>query len=150
MSYGNWKHILGVFNFHNSAFNGISIINPQLVKCLAVMLDFFHFFFFLTKPSRISWLFCFFFKTKYYKIEWWVPNGWDWGNWGILSDEWWVTKIEWGVMSDEKKKTKQSLSVGLAWLILSTYFIIQLIFVIIHRSHCNFGYYLWVPLYYFS
>ena len=21
---------------------------------------------------------------------------------GILSDEWWVTKIEWGVMSDKK------------------------------------------------
>ena len=27
---------------------------------------------------------------------------------GILSDEWWVTKIEWGVMSDEKKKKNQT------------------------------------------
>ena len=41
-------------------------------------------------------------------IEWWVPNVWGLGNWGILSDEWWVTKIEWGVMSDEKKKKNQT------------------------------------------
>ena len=26
MSYGNWKHILGVFNFQNSIFNGIFVI----------------------------------------------------------------------------------------------------------------------------
>ena len=26
MSYENWKHILGVFSFHNSIFNGIFII----------------------------------------------------------------------------------------------------------------------------
>ena len=32
----------------------------------------------------------------------------------------------------------------------STYFIIQLIFATIHRSHCTFWYYLWVPLYYFN
>jgi len=35
-------------------------------------------------------------------------------------------------------------------LILSTYFIIQLIFATIHRSHCTFWYYSWVSLYYFS
>ena len=28
MSYGNWKHILCIFSFHNSIFNGISIIKP--------------------------------------------------------------------------------------------------------------------------
>ena len=28
MSYGNWKHILGVFNFHNLVFNGILVIKP--------------------------------------------------------------------------------------------------------------------------
>ena len=32
----------------------------------------------------------------------------------------------------------------------STYFTIQLIFATIHRSHCTFWYYLWVPLYYFN
>ena len=26
MSYGNWKHILGVFSFHNFVFNGIFVI----------------------------------------------------------------------------------------------------------------------------
>ena len=26
----------------------------------------------------------------------------------MMSDEWWVAKIEWGVMSDEKKKKKKS------------------------------------------
>ena len=30
------------------------------------------------------------------------------GNCGILSDEWWVTKIEWGVMSDDQKKKKKN------------------------------------------
>ena len=29
------------------------------------------------------------------------------GNWGILSDEWWVTKIEWRVISDKKEKKKK-------------------------------------------
>ena len=33
---------------------------------------------------------------------------------------------------------------------LSTYFTIQLIFVTIYRSYCNFWYYSWVSLYYFS
>ena len=28
MSYENWKHILGVFSFHNSVFNGILVIKP--------------------------------------------------------------------------------------------------------------------------
>ena len=32
---------------------------------------------------------------------------------GILSDEWWVTKIEWGVMSDEKKKKPNSPKIPL-------------------------------------
>ena len=28
MSYGNWKHILGIFNFQNSIFNGNFVIKP--------------------------------------------------------------------------------------------------------------------------
>ena len=35
-----------------------------------------------------------------------VPNMWGLGNWGILSDEWWMTKIEWKVISDGFLKTK--------------------------------------------
>ena len=30
ISYGNWKHILGVFNFQNSVFNDISVIKHTL------------------------------------------------------------------------------------------------------------------------
>ena len=30
MSYGNWKHILAVFSFHNSIFNGIFIIKTRV------------------------------------------------------------------------------------------------------------------------
>ena len=52
--------------------------------------------------------------TKSWKI--WVITSWvkcaKWvsiRNWSILSNEWWMTKIEWGVMSDEKKKKPNSL-----------------------------------------
>ena len=41
------------------------------------------------------------------------------------------------------------LSVRLTWLILLTYFIIQLIFATIYESNCTFWYYSWVILYYF-
>ena len=54
-----------------------------------------------------------FFRFFGWKHNWVICAKWvGIGNWGILSDEWWVTKIEWGEMSDEKKKkkTKQPLS----------------------------------------
>ena len=58
-------------------------------------------------PSAQVWV-----PQKVEKIEWWeaensVLNGWGLGNWGILSDKCWMTKIEWRVMSDEILKTKQ-------------------------------------------
>ena len=51
MSYGNWKHILTVFSFHNSVFNGISINiltwwPPFTVSCLILQTISFFFFFF--------------------------------------------------------------------------------------------------------
>ena len=36
------------------------------------------------------------------------------------------------------------------WLKKIVFFTIQLIFAIIHESHCTFWYYSWIPLYYFS
>ena len=30
MSYGNWKHILSIFSFHNFVFNGIFVITPYM------------------------------------------------------------------------------------------------------------------------
>ena len=36
------------------------------------------------------------------------------------------------------------------WLKKPVFFTIQLIFAIIHRPHCIFWYYSWIPLYYFS
>ena len=38
-----------------------------------------------------------------------VPNGWGWGNWGILSDEWWMMSDENWVMSDEWWKKKNQI-----------------------------------------
>ena len=36
MSYGNWKHILGVFSFQNLVFNGIFVITPTCIDPLSV------------------------------------------------------------------------------------------------------------------
>ena len=73
MSYGNWKHLKCVFSFHNSVFNGISIIkpttwvpqlkqshtNPPFATTLfakhilnSFFLSFFFFFFFLPFSSQ--------------------------------------------------------------------------------------------------
>ena len=63
MSYGNWKHILAIFNFHNSVFNGISVNiltwwPPFTVSCLlSITLSFFFFFFFLFLFSSQATLF---------------------------------------------------------------------------------------------
>ena len=61
MSNGNWKHILGLFSFHNSIFNSIFVINYYL----AAMLDFFgylfiYYYFFETEPSHNVGIFFFF------------------------------------------------------------------------------------------
>ena len=51
MNYGNWKHILAVFSFHNSIFNGISINNNTWRDPLsysAATFDHLFFFFFLS------------------------------------------------------------------------------------------------------
>ena len=68
MSYGNWKHILGFFSFHNSVFNGISIIKttywvPLVLSCQLSLLSptdhsFFFFFFFF------FFLYLYFFREK--------------------------------------------------------------------------------------
>ena len=54
MSYGNWKHILTIFSFHNSAFNGIFVIKhtwrDPLVKSAAPF-DLFFFSTFLSSPG---------------------------------------------------------------------------------------------------
>ena len=49
-------------------------------------------------------------KKKVWGMRSWVKCA-KWvglGNCGILSYEWWVTKIEWGVMSDDQKKKNQT------------------------------------------
>ena len=58
MSYGNWKHILTVFIFHNSIFNGISINNTTwrdpLSYSAATFDHLFFFFFFLRFGACVS------------------------------------------------------------------------------------------------
>ena len=113
MSYGNENHISGVFIFHKFVFNDISVIKLTTLTIQLQCLTFGFFFFFGNKAQPHILTFQLFFETKSNsKIEWWVPNGWGWGNLGILSDKWWVAKIEWRVMSydKKKKKSKQPLS----------------------------------------
>ena len=50
ISYGNWKHILGVFSFQNSIFNGIFVIKPTYPT---TMFDKFSDFFFWWNPAAI-------------------------------------------------------------------------------------------------
>ena len=52
-------------------------------------------------------------RLKYLSDKKWkqCPNGWGSGIWGILSDEWWVAKIEWRVMSGENWVTSDEWSV---------------------------------------
>ena len=116
MSYGNWKHILGVFSFQNSIFNGIFVIKPTYP---AAMFDKRIFFFYLVKPNhnvwQILWFFFFFLgKTEPQLLK--LKTGFELrcqigglGNWGILSDKWWVMKIEQWKLSDDKLQTKQTL-----------------------------------------
>ena len=66
MSYGNWKHILGVFSFHNSVFNGISVIkhtlrDPLVRSTTTFDPSFFFFFLFFTKFGEVVFFFFFFY-----------------------------------------------------------------------------------------
>ena len=71
MSYGNWKHILGVFSFQNSIFNGIFVIKPTYP---AAMFDKW-IFFFLVKPNHNVWQILWFFFSFLVKPN---RNFWSW------------------------------------------------------------------------
>ena len=89
MSYGNWKHILGVFSFQNSVFNGIFVIKS-------------------TYPTAMfdKWIFFF--------LGWWNPaatfevENWVWvkvsnRGFGKLSYfKWWVVNDENWVITNYK------------------------------------------------
>ena len=63
MSYGNWKHLLAVFSFHNSKLNGIFVIKHTWGTHSAAIFDQLTFFFFSFSFSlvRSSSQFVFFF-----------------------------------------------------------------------------------------
>ena len=65
MSYVNWKHILGVFSFHNSVSNGISVIKhiwrDSLVRVSRNFWPFFFPLFFLLHCSSVVIFFFFLF-----------------------------------------------------------------------------------------
>ena len=101
MSYGNWKHILNIFDFQNLVFNGIFVIK---LTYPAAMFDkricLFYFLFWWNPAAMFDKFSDFFFwnPAATFKVEIWVcvnlPNrGLE--NWGILSVENWVMKIEW-------------------------------------------------------
>ena len=60
MSYGNWKHILGVFSFHNSISNGILVIKHIWRDPLSGQPHLLTLFFFPLLFSSFSLLFFFF------------------------------------------------------------------------------------------
>ena len=64
MSYGNWKHILGVSSFYNSIFNGILVIKhtwrDPLVKVNRNFWPFFFFFSFFSIVLQLFFLLFFF------------------------------------------------------------------------------------------
>ena len=73
MSYGNWKHILGVFSFHNSVFNGISVIKhtmrDPLIRSTATFDPFFFSLFSMSFPFTLassSSSFSFSFHTSFF------------------------------------------------------------------------------------
>ena len=125
MSYENWKHIWGVFNFQNSIFNGIFVIKPTYP---AAMFNkrFFFFFFGETQPQLLK------LKTG---SELRCQTG-GLRNWGILSDEWWMMKIEWWQITNQigpKMFTKNSNSSKICSVPLNTY--IQLKFLLRYKYH---------------
>ena len=71
MTYGNWKHILGVFSFHNSIFNGISVIKHTLMGPLVKSTVTVDSFFFFSLGSVIFFsLFFFFFFFQWVRWVW--------------------------------------------------------------------------------
>ena len=53
ISYGNWKHILGVFSFQNSIFNSTFVIKPIYPVAMFDKQIFFFFFFGETQPKLL-------------------------------------------------------------------------------------------------
>ena len=103
ISYGNWKHIWGVFSFQNSVSNSIFVIKPTYP---AAMFDkwtnFLFYFFFVceTQPQLLK-----------LKNGWWVkvPNGgfgklWYF-KWRVMSNKWQKLGEEWWVMTKKKNQT---------------------------------------------
>ena len=111
MSYGNWKHILGVFSFQNSVFNNIFVIKPTYPTA---MFDKWIFFFFGWNPAAMfDKFFDFFFGWNLaatFEVENWVrvkvPNrGFEklrYFKWWVMSDEWWKLSNENWVMTNYK------------------------------------------------
>ena len=101
MSYGNWKHILGVFSFQNLVFNGIFVIKSAY---LAAMFDKWIFFFFWWNPATMfdkffDFFFFFFWGNQPQLLK--LKTGCDLRcqlgdleNLGILSGKWWKLSNE--------------------------------------------------------
>ena len=69
MSYGNWKHILGVFSFHNSVFNSIFVINLLFSRNVGLFWLFIYlllFFWNRAQPQCWNFFFFFFFCFKFF------------------------------------------------------------------------------------
>ena len=84
MSYGNWKHILGVFSFQNSDFNGIFVIKSTYPTA---MFDKQIFFFFLGwwNPAATfeveNWVWVKVSNRRFGKLsyfKWWVVSDENW------------------------------------------------------------------------
>ena len=114
MSNGNWKHILGLFSFHNSIFNSIFVINLLFSRNVGLFWLFIYLLlFFWNRAQPQCWNFFFFnffgnkvtqnwvmsakrvglgklgyFKRWVMSDEWWVMKSW------VRSDEWWNPKLE--------------------------------------------------------
>ena len=56
MSYGNWKHILAVFSFHNSVFNDIFVIKHTWKDPLSGSAVTFDIFFSFFSTVSVGWV----------------------------------------------------------------------------------------------
>ena len=125
MSYGNWKHILAVFSFHNSVFNDIFVIKHTWKDLLSGSAAAFDIFFSFFSTVSVGWvlfylfLFIYFIFTVFGEFGYWKKKkkvtssdkyedhkqcekywvmkiGW-WCQTGVKN---WVMSYEWWVMSD--------------------------------------------------
>ena len=71
ISYGNWKHILGIFSFHNFVFNDISVIKTTYWSQSEVSRKLFYFLFFSLGSMILIFFFFFFF---FFLSHWWVSE----------------------------------------------------------------------------